>query len=214
MPTPPPPANLQIEETQWPQDQPIHRIHLDIYKADAFNPGAKGNARFSPIVSAQGQPIPTLYGGNTFECAAMESIFHDVPFVPGFKTQDKQKLHGQVHSILIPSTSLRLAALNSVSLRKLGLERKHLIDTEKDQYPETRLWAQAIHTQFPHVQGLCWVSRQDDTAFAIILFGDRIDRSVLSQQGTSDSILGNVSTFTSVLELAARIGVDLISARP
>jgi hypothetical protein len=34
--------------------------------------------------------------------------------------------------------------LSSVPLRKLGVTRKQLIDTEKDQYPATRKWAEAI----------------------------------------------------------------------
>lgn len=30
-----------------------------------------------------GASIPTLYGGTTFDCAAMETVFHDVPIAPG-----------------------------------------------------------------------------------------------------------------------------------
>jgi hypothetical protein len=42
------------------------------------------------------------------------------------------------------------------------------LDTEKDQYPVTRLWAEAIHGECPDVQGLCWTSRQDDSARAVV----------------------------------------------
>ena len=82
----------------WLLDTVIHRVHQDHYAGDQFNPGLKGNARFSPIKNALGEPVPTLYGGATFACAAMETVFHDVPFAPGLKTLDKTKLTRQVHS--------------------------------------------------------------------------------------------------------------------
>lgn len=110
----------------WPKGQAIHRIHQNVYASDAFNPGVKGNARFSPVKPSVGSPIPTLYGGTTFDCAAMESIFHDVPFAPGFKSHDKRKLEGQVHSVLVPSDNLVLVDLSNVAMRKLGCRRMAL----------------------------------------------------------------------------------------
>lgn len=56
----------------------LHRVHHEHYSADQFNPGVRGNARFSPIRNAEGDPIPTLYAGVTKACAMMETIFHDV----------------------------------------------------------------------------------------------------------------------------------------
>lgn len=78
--------------------QPLHWVHSDQYRADEFNPGLKGNARFSPIQDADGDPIPTVYAAATFDAAAMESVFHDVSHAPGFKHYDKRKLEGQLHS--------------------------------------------------------------------------------------------------------------------
>src|SRR3990172_11494560 len=115
------PAVLHVSPTTWPRGRPIHRIHLVRYAADSFNPGRKGDARFSPIVDASGTAIPTLYGGSTFDCAAMETVFHDVPFAPGFKSFDKRKFVGQIHSVLLPATDLVLADLSNVALRKLGV---------------------------------------------------------------------------------------------
>jgi hypothetical protein len=95
--------------------------------------------------ASDGSSIPTLYGGTTFDCAAMETIFHDVPFAPGLKTFDKQKLADQVYSQVTPKRTLSLADLSTKALRKLGVQRNELIDTEKDVYPSTRKWAEAIH---------------------------------------------------------------------
>ncbi|MFD0391679.1 RES family NAD+ phosphorylase [Tistrella bauzanensis] len=174
-----------------------------------FNPGIKGNARFSPIQKETGAPIPTLYGGTTFDCAAMETVFHDVPFASGLKTFNQAKLDQQAYSVLNPLRNLVLADLSSTALRALGLRRSELIDTEKDQYPGTRRWAEAIHTQCPKIEGLCWISRQDDRACAVMLFGDRIATSDLSISTPTHSILEH-PLYIQLLILASRIGVKVV----
>ena len=208
---PEPPATLHITPHIWKAGVPLHRVHLERYAAGAFNPGLKGNARFSPILDVAGKAIPTLYGGNTFECAAMETVFHDVPFAPGFKSFDKRKLTGQLHSVLVPRVDLTLADLRNVPLRKLGVERNRLIDTEKDSYAQTRQWAVAIHAQHAAVQGLCWTSRQDDRALATVLFGDRIAAGSLAWQAPSRSLLGGTPAYAELLALAEVIGVCVVS---
>lgn len=208
-----PPAVLQITPATWKAGAALHRVHLDVYAAEAFNPGVKGNARFSPIVNAAGKPIPTLYGGTSFDCAAMETVFHDVPFAPGLKTFAKHKLEGQLHSVLATTAALTLADLRNVPLRKLGVERKQLIDTEKDTYGQTRKWAAAIHAQHAHIQGLCWTSRQDDRAMAVMLFGDRIGAGALTQQGLSRSLVDDAAAIMELLALADMIGVRVVAGR-
>jgi hypothetical protein len=210
---PTPPAPLHVSPTTWPQGWPIHRVHLARYAADGFNPGRKGDARFSPIVDASGAVIPTLYGGSTFDCAAMETVFHDVPFASGFKSFDQRKLVGQIHSVLLPAMDLVLADLSNVALRKLGVPRAQLIDTEKDCYPETRKWAEAIHARVAKIQGLCWTSRQDDRGLAIILFGDRIGAKTLMPHGSSRALLSDPSAYAELLILADRIGVSVVAGK-
>lgn len=191
----PPSFPLNISRTAWPSGLVFHRVHYALYGATEFHPGVTGNARFSPIRNKAGEPIPTLYGGASFECAAMETVFHDVPFTAGFKAYDKAKLNGQLHS------------------HKLGIERKQLIDTEKDQYPVTRLWAEAIHGKCPDVQGLCWTSRQDDSARAMVVFGDSLAPGLLHQAGASRSLVGDAACYGELLDLAAHIGVNIVPGR-
>lgn len=210
----PPSFPLNISRTTWPSGLVFHRVHYALYGATEFHPGVTGNARFSPIRNKAGEPIPTLYGGASFECAAMETVFHDVPFMAGFKAIDKAKLNGQLHSQVRPEAGLVLADLGSKALRKLGIERKQLIDTEKDQYPVTRLWAEAIHGECPDVQGLCWTSRQDDSARAMVVFGDRLAPGLLHQAGASRSLVGDAACYGELLDLAAHIGVNIVPGRP
>lgn len=208
--TPVPAGTLRITLMDFPQGEVLHRVHQDGYAANQFNPGVRGNARFSPIRDEQGQAVPTLYGGTTRDCALMETVFHDVPHTAGFKSYDKAKLAGQVHSTIQLTVPLQLVNLASVPLRKLGVTRKQLIDTEKDQYPATRQWAEAIRRQCPKAQGLSWVSRQDDSARAVMLFGDRISGGTLQVLGVSHSLTDDADTHDAVLDLAEKIGVALV----
>ncbi len=210
---PDPPAVLHITPATWKAGAALHRVHLDVDGAEAFNPGIKGNARFSPIVNVAGKPIPTIYGGTSFNCGAMETVFHDVPFAPGLKTFAKHKLEGQLHSVLAPTAALTLADLRNVPLRKLGVERKQLIDTEKDTCGQTRQWAAAMHAQHAHIQGLCWTSRQDDSAMAVMLFGDRIGAGVLTQLVASRALLDDGPAYMDLLSLADMIGVRVVAGR-
>jgi RES domain len=202
-----------VKTVTWPKDRVIHRLHLKIYGSSEFNPGLKGNARFSPIKAADGASIPTLYGGTTFDCAAMETVFHDVPFAAGLKTFDKQKLIGQVYSQVTPRRDLNLVDLSTTALRKLGVQRNELIDTEKDKYPGTRKWAEAIHAACSDAEGLCWVSRQDDRAIAIVLFGDRVAATDLLPTADPRNVLTDVSVYTNLLVLADRIGVNIVGGK-
>lgn len=208
--TPPPPGVLHLTLTSLGEGETLHRVYLDRYRPDAFDPGLAGNARFSPIRDDAGNPVPTLYAGTTMACALMETVFHDVPHTAGLKSVDKGKLDGQRHATLQVARALELADLSSVPLRKLGITRKQLIDTEKNRYPATRAWAAAIHRGHPQVQGLCWVSRQDDSARAVVLFGDRVPAGALVSNEDSRSLADDPVAYDAVLDLADRIGVNIV----
>lgn len=213
--TPPPPTDLGAKTSTviWPKGQIIHRMHLDAYLGDQFNPGLKGNARFSPIVDRAGAAIPTLYGGTTFDCAAMETVFHDVPFTSGLKTYDKGKLKGHTYSRLEPQQDLILADLSATALRGFGIRRTELIDTEKDRYPQTRLWAEAFYAARPDIHGLCWVSRQDDRALAVILFGNRLPAGALVTVTPSLEVVSSTGVYAELISLADRIGVKVVAGK-
>ena len=211
--TPAPTSPLRATMMTLPKGQLLERVHPDRFGATVFNPGAVGNARFSPIRDDTGATIPTLYAGTTLDCALLETIFHDVPYTAGFKSIDKARLTSQVHSTIETHSDLTLVELTTVALRRLGVSRPQLIETEKDRYPQTRLWAEALYREFPEAQGLMWVSRQDDTARAYVFFGDRILASALQQQGVSRGLLGNPAAYDQVLNLAERLGVEIVPGR-
>ncbi|MBR0800748.1 RES family NAD+ phosphorylase [Bradyrhizobium jicamae] len=212
---PAPPAGLAnlVNVTTWPKGQVIHRIHPKAYGSSQFNPGPHGSARFSPIKASSGANIPTIYGGTAFECAAMETVFHDVPFVAGLKTFDKQNLASHVYSQVTPKRDLKLVDLSVTALKRLGIQRSQLIDTENDEYPNTRKWGEAIHASCSHAEGLCWVSRQDDRALAIVIFGDRVAAADLSSVGAPLDLLKVDAVYADLVILADRIGVKLVDGK-
>ena len=174
----------------------LHRVHPEQFGATEFNPRF-GNARFSPIKRAN---------GTDFNCALMESVFHEVPYLPGPKFMPKSVLEEKVHSALVLLKPIRLLDLSAVSLRSMGLRRSELIETESDAYPDTRRRAEQFHAAAPQAQGLRWVSRQDDRKRAMVLFGDRIPKNTFKAVSTRP--LTDTSALLSILKLAEHIGVD------
>ena len=156
--------------------------------------------------------ILTLYAGTTLDCALMETVFHDVPYAAVPKMLSKAKhVAGRSHSSLKFRVDLTLVDLSTICLRRLGISRSQLIDTDGSHYDESREWALALHEQYPGAQGLKWTSRQDDTALALVLFGDRIDGSAFELTGGPVSLLQpDGSACYQVLDLATRLGVYLV----
>ena len=207
---PEPPSSLRLTLMEWPAGRTLHRIHRTTYAPDECNPGLGGNARFSPIANPAGEPIPTLYGASTFQGAVMEVVFRNIPYASQRKFFDKRHLRDLVLSELTADAALTLVDLRGPALRKLGLPRSRLIDTECDTYPATRKWAQALHAQEARVQGLCWSSRQDETALAVVLFGDRMQHDALRPVAPPRPLL-DAELYGKLLDVAERLDVLIVS---
>nr|WP_275887598.1 hypothetical protein [Achromobacter insuavis] len=57
---------------------------------------------------------------------------------------------------------------------------------------------------------MCWTSRQDDSAEAAMLFGDRVASGVLNQTGAPRSLLKDENSYWELLNLAEQIGVNIV----
>jgi hypothetical protein len=117
---------------------------------------------------------------------------------------------GKVHTVLTPNVDLKLIDLSTIALRRLGVDRAHLIDTTKWHYPETRKWAERLYAQYGEAQGLRWTSRQDDSAQAVMLFGTRVKTADLVVAGPSMSLRSGDLASAAVIDLAMRLGVTLV----
>ncbi len=151
---PPPSDKLNITIIDWGANERIYRVHSQAYGAVEFNPTGRGEARFSPLLSSMGSVVPTLYAGSTLDCALMETVFHDVPFIRGPKLHSKVKhIYGKVRSTLRLTRDVRLIDLRSIPLRKLGISPSDLIVTDSSHYSETRTWASALYRQCEEAEG-------------------------------------------------------------
>ena len=126
-----------------------------------------------------GNVVPTLYAAENLEGALSETVFRGLPFRGPGKRAWKELLKSFVVSTLVCNRDLRLAQLFGFGLRRLGITRLRLIEAPERQYPRTAAWARALHTSDEHIDGLIWVSRQNDGTRSVVLFGDRVSASSL-----------------------------------
>ncbi len=124
--------------------------------------------------------MSVLYGSDTKDGALAETVFHAVPARGAQKTVRRSSLRPMLLSALTVHRDLRLIQLHGYGLRRLGITRAQLIDSEADAYPVTTRWASALHALCVDADGLVWISRQHDTSRSLVLFGDRVDRASLS----------------------------------
>ena len=186
----------------------LWRVHSNSYRATQFNPSNRSDARFSPIRRPDGTTIPVLYGSSTLVGAMMETVFHDVPTLPGGYILDIDSLREQnlVVSRIRPKRRLQTVDLSAKGLKRLGLHRTDLIDTPVTAYPRTREWAAWFHTATP-AKGLLWMSRQDDAARATVLFGDRLPESAFKIEVDREPLCQD-EHLDVLLELAEHIGIE------
>jgi hypothetical protein len=208
----PPDGPLNATLIDWKPDARLHRVHDGAWGPAEFNRSRFGNARFSPLFDNSGNIVPTLYAGTTLDCALMETIFHDVPYASGLKTVSKRsRIAGHLISRIQLETKLTVIDLSAIALRKLGISRTDLLETEKDHYPASREWARTLYSQYTQAQGLLWTSRQDDRSLACILFGDRIAAGSLASVAEPLPLLHpDGSACMEILTLARRLNVEVV----
>jgi len=184
----------------------LHRIHDKGYEPTAFNPGLGRPSRFAPLRDPDGTAIPTLYAATSYECAAHETVFHEIQHDADRKTVRLDAILPLDHSIVAPARDLTLAALFEPDLNRWGLSRRHLIDTYPSAYATTARWALAIHDADTGIDGLVWTSRRCDPERALVLFGDRVGPADLVAISRTP-IAGSADLLGQLRIFAARAGI-------
>ena len=210
LPKPPSnPATLEPLITAWPAGQTFFRVHSAKRAANESNPGI-GQGRFHPFCSHKGKTVSTLYAADSIEGTLSEAIFRGVPSIGNLRGIRKQSLTGIVLSQLRPTHDLTLADLRGHGLRRLGLQRNQLLETEAVDYEYSAAWAGALYHVDTKLDGLIWVSRQFDTAAVMMLFGDRVKRkSLVIEQPSLELYRGR--GLRHVLESAELAGLVVLS---
>lgn len=209
MPPRPPTPFPAITRFALPAGTRLHRIHAAAFDPDAFNPGLGRPSRFAPLLTSAGAVIPTAYFATTLDCAAHESVFHEVPHDAPVKTVPYDELRGRDHAELGTTVPLTLCPLFQPDLARLGIARADLIDTLPSAYAATARWAEAIHAADPAMQGLVWTSRRCDPDLALLLFGDRVAPGALAVQGRT-AIAASPALLAALRAIGARAGVTIV----
>ena len=207
--TPPPPDPFPaVNRWTLPAGSEIHRIHDVRYPANSFNPGRGRPTRFAPLVRADGSFVATAYAAADYECAAHETVFHEIQHDAPRKTITLLSIEPLSHAVLATGRDLILATLFEPDLNAWDLTRGQLIDTLADCYPATARWALAIHDRWPDVEGLVWTSRRCDPKLAYLLFGDRVaadDLEPLAQR----RIIASNEALSALRDFGARPGITI-----
>lgn len=179
VPPAPDPQAIEPLLLRWEKGSPLVRCHDVRFGATEFNPGL-GAGRFHPFEDARsGKAVPVLYAAGDLDGALSETVFHDVAVRGPGKKVERFALEAMVVSTLACERDLSLAQLYGYGLNRLGVTRLELIESGAEAYERTAAWAQALHVRDETIDGLIWVSRQNDGSRAIVLFGDRVSRSEL-----------------------------------
>ena len=169
---PPPPDRVDPLTAIWSAGTLVYRVHPDRHRPDAFNPGTYGDrGRFHPLRNASGRLTPTLYAADSIDGALAETVLHGV--FAGDVIM-RSRLRGHCLTRLDLTRDIQVANLSGHGLRRLGLTRGRLLDVGASHYAQTARWAEAIHRSRDSLHGMVWVSRQFDTAMALLAFGDRL----------------------------------------
>ena len=169
------------------------RVYHTAHGALSYNGTEKGNARFSPIQDADGHTVPVLYAGSTPAVALMETVLHDAPwpsdgYILTLPPPDKELRR---MACLVNVQPLQLADFSALGLRRVGLKKSDVLETDKTHYPHSRSVAQWLYAQRPDLQGILWPSRQDDRGKAMVVFAPRLKTTPLHVWHNGESIAGS-----------------------
>ena len=156
----------------------------------------------------EGNCVPSLYAADTLEAATCETIFHDIPVTARRKTVPRTLIQSRTHGRLQVRRDLQLVSLRGPDLRRWRISRNSLITPSPSLYRDTARWAEAIHHQFPDVDGLLWTSSQCDPDTAYLFYGDRVAAGDLRIVQARDGLL-DVTFLSDVRQAGQRSGISI-----
>jgi hypothetical protein len=238
LPEPPPargrPTLIELPPAAWWRVHPFDPA-TGRFGPARFNDSGLGDARFSPLWQAPGgaagprrqpaeaaaaptllrTPVPTLYAAATVEGALMETVLREVP------TPSQGHLHDLQRDLDAPlrlsqvelAEPLQVVDLTKLGLQRMGLRPSQLFETDADDYPRTRRWADWLRAAAPAAQGLLWLSARQPESRAVMLFGDRIRRGAVKVGDVRLRPLHDPRVLAVLLGLLQRLGCGVAPDR-
>ncbi len=185
----------------------MYRVHSTHYAALQFNPGGRTRpGRFHPLADLDGASIPTLYAADQVAGALSETVFHNA--MAGAYIL-RAELATRFLTRIELLRDIKVADLTGHGLRKLKLSRAQLLECGASEYAHTARWAEVIHAANHGLDGMIWVSRQFDTAKALLAFGDRLSVADFKVVGEPER-LDRGPGFRKLQRAASSAGITII----
>lgn len=173
-PEPPPPEVLraQLRIVDIPAGTEVVRIFNRQFSSLSFNP-TDSSSRFRPIMgSASGPVIPTAYIAQDFETAVHEVLLRGIDVLrmrefPRLYWKDVENMSAVTLRFL---KDVKLARFHGAGLTSLKLLPEQITGGDARQYPFTARWAKAVFDVDDETAGIEWVSLQNQSGRAQILW--------------------------------------------
>lgn len=209
VPEAPPSPLPRFGERVLPAGTRLWRLHRSAFRAGEFNPCLGAPSRFAPIYDRKGRCIPTLYAGTGQVAVAFETMFRDLPPLPGLRQVFLRDLAVFSLSELVTTRNLKLAPFFNGTLALVGQGRESMIECHgAAAYQRTARWAEAVARDLPDFDGVIWTSRQHDEQQAVLLFRPRFRPRDLVRRATWRLDRGMGRDW--IIRLASDYRVDLI----
>jgi hypothetical protein len=153
-----------------------------------------------------------LYAADAIDGALMETVFHEAatPSAGAYLRRSEIAAKGPIVSEIRTILELQVIDPTSTGLRRVGLAKPQVIDTDAAAYPATRALGQHLYMACPAACGLQWMSRQLDRSRAIMLFADRMPPGSVVQAAPSRSVLED-DIEARIMDLAEELGMRYLA---
>lgn len=151
--------------------------------------------------------VPVLYGAENIDAAIAEVIFRRFPVRGTARGVQLKELHGLALSHVSPKRDLSLIELCGHGLRRLEVTAEELTSCGAAEYPRTVAWAKRLYESVRRAHGLLWMSRQFNSAQALMLFGDRVEQDDLEHDEPLELSFGKGLALVEAAALAAGITI-------
>lgn len=185
----------------------IFRCHHLGISGDAFSTRRRPVGRFTPLISSEGEIVPTLYAAENFDAAVYETVLRQE------RSPEAIVQHSVVNSFGVSQISvcreLLMVELYTPELRRWSIDESKLFFPRKSNLSACRALAAGIWRDNPRANGIVWCSRQDSASDAYLIFGDRCrDGDLLVQQVYSRE--SDIEYSRRMVKVAKRAGIKIV----
>ncbi|WP_405907104.1 RES family NAD+ phosphorylase [Streptomyces sp. NBC_00828] len=213
----PPAVAMMPRVTKLPAGTRLWRCHRTNYPAVGFK-AVEAHTLFdgSRFDSTAEDRYPYLYATREPTTALAEVLLRSMDFDPVIGSRLVSWAQASQYTLaqVVTNADLTLISLRTEEDLAAVCQTTWLLDSEPDDYPRTRYWAQELRRQAKGAQGLLWMSRRHRPREALVLFGDRCGAEPV---GSAPLVSHDLATLDGVYEanrLLAPLRAAIVPPKP